>query len=127
MAQVRIRGHVLRHLGLRAVVEVAKAAERRWRGYRQRAAFHADREQEFRLLSLAADQAADEAGKIGASGLRSDGDEDLEDRSVLTQRWEGRAAHLRAMASYHEFLRRKYERAATRPWLAIPPDPPPPP
>jgi hypothetical protein len=126
MGRVRARGHALRHVGLRAVVEVAKAAERRWRGYRQRAASHADQEQEFRLLSLAAEQAADEARESGAPDRRSDGDDEPEDRATLSARWAGRAADLRALASYHEFLKRKYERAAARPWLSVPPDPPPP-
>ncbi len=128
MGRVRVRGHVLRHVGLRAVAEVARAAERRWRGYRRRAASHAEHEQEFRLLSLAADQAAVEASEAGAPDRRSDQDEDEgpEDRAILSSRWAGRAADLRAMASYHEFLKRKYERAATRPWLPVPPDPPPP-
>jgi hypothetical protein len=31
-----------------------------------------------------------------------------------------------ALSEYHEALKRKYERAAGRPWALIPPDPPPP-
>ncbi len=36
------------------------------------------------------------------------------------------AAKCRAMARYHDGLRRKWERAASRPWESISPDPPPP-
>ena len=31
-----------------------------------------------------------------------------------------------AKAAFHEAMRRKYERAAARPWLPVAPDPPPP-
>jgi hypothetical protein len=33
------------------------------------------------------------------------------------------ATHSRAFADYHAILRRKYEAAARRPWLPVPPDP----
>ena len=36
----------------------------------------------------------------------------------------GQAGHYRELASYHERLRQIYERAARRPWLPVPPDPP---
>lgn len=35
-------------------------------------------------------------------------------------------ARRRARAAHHRAMRRKYERAALRPWLPIPADPPPP-
>src|ERR1700730_3739247 len=46
--------------------------------------------------------------------------------TVLTPeqiRWK---AHRNAMRAHNAMLRRKYEYAASRPWLAVPPDPPPP-
>ena len=35
-------------------------------------------------------------------------------------------ADLRALATYHAVMKRKYERAARYPWLPVAPDPPPP-
>jgi hypothetical protein len=43
---------------------------------------------------------------------------------ATVQRSEER--RLRALARYHDVLRRKYEQAARHPWLQIDPDPPPP-
>jgi hypothetical protein len=38
-----------------------------------------------------------------------------------------RLGHFRAIADHYASLRKKYERAATRPWEKVPPDPPEPP
>jgi len=37
---------------------------------------------------------------------------------------ERRASRIRRLALYHSEMSRKYQRAASRPWLLVPPDPP---
>jgi hypothetical protein len=41
-------------------------------------------------------------------------------------RYELAIAHQLALASYHDELKRRYARAASRPWIALPPEPSPP-
>lgn len=49
-----------------------------------------------------------------------------EDVREVVARAEEQIAERRAVAGYHDGLRRKYEAAARRPWVAVAPDPPPP-
>ncbi len=48
-------------------------------------------------------------------------------RARLEGTRRGYVPHSREMADYHEQMRRKYRLAASRPWLSVDPDPPPPP
>jgi len=88
------------------------------RPLRLQASFHA--EQERFNLGLAADseQIASFARspKWAARGWKPDD----------VARWVESRKNYRARAAYHKSLKRKYEWASFYPWMAVPPDPPPP-
>jgi tetratricopeptide (TPR) repeat protein len=50
----------------------------------------------------------------------------LERRAVEASEQRAKAAKLAETVAYHAMLERKYSRAASRPWLSVEPDPPPP-
>ena len=75
------------------------------RFYRVEAQYHADRESALREI----------AAKDGGESLIN-----------FTPRTDTRSKRfpIRVMADFEAKLKRKYDRAASRPWLPVPPDPP---
>lgn len=93
-----------------AIVSLLLAGEvtrRRW------ATLSAEYTWRFTLHSLTADIARNVAAEYASRKPRNEGSE------------ETIAAALRS-AQHYDRLARQYERAARRPWLPVPPDPPPP-
>jgi hypothetical protein len=90
-------------------VAVAEASLMGWRSYdrRQRAAAHAQQEQ---ACLWSATWAEDAAGFYGG-------------RNPDAPRWLEQAGALRKKAGWHARMKRRYERAAARPWAAVPSDP----
>jgi len=65
--------------------------------------------------------------KKHAARCRNGGEpEDAEFWEKDTQWWVDRRDEARVVAAYYREMRSKYDRAASRPWLPLPPDPPPP-
>jgi hypothetical protein len=78
----------------------------RWSGYRAEARHHARLQQGYAVRDAAV-RRRHAAGELSAREAAEEG------------------ARLRRWAVYHLDRRRRYEAAAARPWLPVPPDPPP--
>jgi hypothetical protein len=105
-----------------AAVSGATALGRRREGYRERADANAEQE---RAWGNRAEQSESWAATC-LREARGDGfisslyDELMDD----ARRYQKEAASERRREAYHARLRRKYEHAASRPWLNVAPDPP---
>jgi hypothetical protein len=128
-----------------AVVAVVPGAEAMWRRSTQLhrlAVYHARAEASFRRSLAVQSRLVEEAERLTSGVTRRWGNEfeiwvlasampaaigpdwALAARNLPVYR-SGRDRYA-AAAAYHVALRGKYERSATRPWLAVAPDPPPP-
>src|SRR5437763_13286762 len=98
-------------IAVAAVGAFAVQVKRRWASYRERATDHATAEAQYRRW-------VDKFRRRLEDRPREATDSDSENR--------GRLSYFDQWASYHAALRRKYEHAASYPWLPVEPDPPPP-
>jgi hypothetical protein len=112
-------------------MKIGLAIGDRWKARKQRAAAHAEQEREFLRLASAADRVIVECSQRSQApeGPRlRDTEAEVEDPAfwvAAAAQWEERAADLRRWAAYRAFLSRRYERAASRPWAMVSPDPSP--
>ncbi len=121
---------------LAAGISAQRIMQRRAR-FLQKAAWHAVQARDW-LRSGPSTLASDEKRLIEAELAVEAGPRDgplaeylAQDAADMRSRLEGTrrgyVPHSREMADYHEQMRRKYQLAASRPWLSVDPDPPPPP
>lgn len=109
--------------------------EKRSDGFRRRAAFHATEEEQARYyqevetecLALLERETEVELSLIRKHQGTSLGSVSLEAAEVKIRQAEEIRAILRAVVElidHHARLKRKYERASSRPWVSVSPDPP---
>jgi hypothetical protein len=90
--------------------------------YQKAAMAHAAYENLARTLQrMVENEGKDERELLTAFGMEVE----PESKAIKEQRAADARTNQRT-AEYHAALKHKYERAASRPWLSLPPDPPPP-
>jgi hypothetical protein len=97
-----------------AIVLGVGAAQRRRALYQQQAAYHAAQEARFVAISRSAARQTALLRRVRSAT----------DSALAFNVWQAERARQRAQ--YHSRIRRKYEDAASHPWILVTPDPQPP-